>query len=900
MKLLLSILMVGYCITMHAQKPVIDPDNFGRDVMRVSSEVLLRADGKYVTYASEKASTHTKIVTIQSVVGEWKKEIAGASSPKFADKGKVIFIMGSDSLYSYDIASNITRFLTTSKTYFLPKTNINWMLLKDPEGMSIYNLGSNNKQNLGNVTNYILDDKGKILLIGKEDSINSELKLINTETGQQQSIWSSADGSKASGYTLDPNSGAVAFIVTHKNGEKLQNELWYSAAGASRAKKLVSQQSSGIQKGYILSENKPEFSKEPNRLFFLLKDEADTAKVKSELAGVDVWSYTDERIVSAQLYDQRYNHDYKAMIDLQNDRIIQLESKNIRCTQMTKDFAILRSEFGMYAYFETSWNRAAQYTYKMIGLKDGTSKQLNNPIPKLRSEMQISPNAKWMIYYDLDKLNFFSLETATGILRNITKSTGKRWQNEEDDRPEPYSPGSIFFTKSGDSVIVADTYDLWYLDPAGLKSPVNLTKGYGRKNNIQFEILQFDLYNSILPDADEPFYLRAVNVLTKDWGFYLGDRTGKREPQKLNMGPYTYNGWSGHDSYFPPVKKADNAAVYLVTRCSATDAPNYFFTKDFKTFRQLTDFQPQKSYNWFTSELHSWKSPDGSVLQGVLYKPENFDPSRKYPVILDYYEKRSDELNMYRWPHLSDDRINIPLFVSSGFLVFTPDIKYKIGEPGESACRSIVSAGQYLKNLPFIDGKRMGLQGHSFGGYETNYVVTHSDLFAAACSAAGFCDLVSFYGADARGTYPMYWAERIQGRMGVTLWERPELYIKNSPVFHIDNVKTPMLLMHNKGDRVVPFAQALEFYLGLRRLGKRAWLLQYDDGGHSVGGQNSEKDFHQRMMQFFDHYLRSKPAPVWMTQGIPVEKKGIEGGFEMDTQIATPGSGLTDLPVTNQ
>jgi dipeptidyl aminopeptidase/acylaminoacyl peptidase len=201
----------------------------------------------------------------------------------------------------------------------------------------------------------------------------------------------------------------------------------------------------------------------------------------------------------------------------------------------------------------------------------------------------------------------------------------------------------------------------------------------------------------------------------------------------------------------------------------------------------------------------------------------------------------------------------------------------------------------YLSKKTWVDAQRMGLQGHSFGGYETNYIVTRTRLFAAACAASGVSDLVSWYGAVPRAGHAEYSTERAQDRMGGTLWRLPDLYIKNSPIFRADKVTTPLLLMNDKEDRQVPFAQGVEFFTALRRLGKRVWMLQYDEGGHSVGRGKDAIDFSTRMAQFFDHYLKGAPAPYWMTRGIPARLRGIDDGLELEGKKVTPGPGLNAL-----
>jgi dipeptidyl aminopeptidase/acylaminoacyl peptidase len=293
-----------------------------------------------------------------------------------------------------------------------------------------------------------------------------------------------------------------------------------------------------------------------------------------------------------------------------------------------------------------------------------------------------------------------------------------------------------------------------------------------------------------------------------------------------------------------------------------------------------------------TTELIHWKTFDGSPSDGVLYKPENFDPQKKYPVIFDYYEQRSEELNLFVSPKAAEDRINVPWFVSNGYLVCAPDIHYKKGQPGQSAYNAVVSAAKYLSKMRWVDSTKMGIQGHSFGGYETNYIVTHTKLFAAACAASGMCDLVSFYGSVPRAGNTKYFSERDEGRMDATLWQTPDAYIRNSPIFQADKVSTPLLMMNNKNDGQVPFAQGVELFTALRRLGKKVWMLQYDGGGHSAGDTKEAVDYSTRMSQFFDHYLKGAPAPKWMTRGIPARLKGIDDGLEPDPAIQTPGPGL--------
>jgi dipeptidyl aminopeptidase/acylaminoacyl peptidase len=299
---------------------------------------------------------------------------------------------------------------------------------------------------------------------------------------------------------------------------------------------------------------------------------------------------------------------------------------------------------------------------------------------------------------------------------------------------------------------------------------------------------------------------------------------------------------------------------------------------------------PPNDSNIQTEEF-TWKCFDGKMAKGVLAKPKGFDPRKKYPIIFVYYEQ-----SVVR--HNDNKPYGIGDLVDYGYLVFSPDIQYTIGETGPSAFNYVVSAAKFFSNMPYVDGTKMGLRGGSFGGYETNYLVAHSNLFAAAISMAGYSDFISNIGAINNFTRPHGLEGTDQNRLGVTMWQRPDIWIKNSPIFYADKVTTPLLLIHSKSDDNVPFEQSLAFFKALRSLGKRTWLLQYDDFGHMglntsmVGKPYGDCDLCTRQIQFFNHYLKGEPAPKWMLNGIPARLKGKDTGLELDSTGNTPGPGL--------
>jgi dipeptidyl aminopeptidase/acylaminoacyl peptidase len=304
---------------------------------------------------------------------------------------------------------------------------------------------------------------------------------------------------------------------------------------------------------------------------------------------------------------------------------------------------------------------------------------------------------------------------------------------------------------------------------------------------------------------------------------------------------------------------------------------------NFTNARKLSDATPQQSeYRWGTAELVDWRSADGDVLQGVLYKPDDFDPSKKYPMMVYFYERLSDNLHGHVVPAAGSSSINISFYVSRGYIVFTPDIPYRIGYPGESAFNAIVPGVLSVLSRGFVDEQRVGVQGHSWGGYQIAYLITKTDIFRAAEAGAPVANMVSAYGGIRweSGMSRMFQYEKTQSRLGGTLWETPMRYIENSPIFWADKVNTPLLMMHNDEDGAVPWEQGIEYFVALRRLGKPVWMLNYNGEAHGLRKAVTRKDWAVRMQQFFDHYLLEAPAPVWLEEGVPATEKGRHLGLD--------------------
>jgi dienelactone hydrolase len=490
----------------------------------------------------------------------------------------------------------------------------------------------------------------------------------------------------------------------------------------------------------------------------------------------------------------------------------------------------------------------------------------------LKGYPALSPEANYVYWYSTPDSTWMTYNIKTQEKRNLLAGLEENvnFYNEIHDSPSlPSSYGSGGWLKNDQAFLIYDKYDIWSVDPTGKKAPVNITKGEGRKNKIEFRIESLDEDDKDLGlDPKAPLILSAFHEWNKKSGFYKGDFQGKSAPQELIFSDHKYYA----------LKKAQESDEAILRRSTYQEYPDIYTAKlDFSNLTKVSETNAQQAeVNWGSVELVDYKTNDGTPMQGLLFKPENFDESRKYPMMVYFYERNSDGLHNYRAPAPSASTINIPFFVSNDYVVFVPDIKYDLGLPGPSAYNSIIPGVQTVVAKGFIDSDNMAIQGQSWGGYQVAYLITQTNMFKAAGAGAPVVNMTSAYGGIRWGTgmSRMFQYEQTQSRIGGTLWEKPMHYLENSPLFYTDRVRTPVLIMHNDADGAVPWYQGIEMFMALKRLNKPAWLLVYNDEDHNLVHRKNRKDLSVRLSQFFDHYLKGAPAPLWMTDGLPATEKG--------------------------
>ncbi len=483
-----------------------------------------------------------------------------------------------------------------------------------------------------------------------------------------------------------------------------------------------------------------------------------------------------------------------------------------------------------------------------------------------------SPNGKYAVWYNALEKAWYKINPVTGERTNISQAIGYPVHNELHDQPKPADAyGIAGWSKDGNVVVLYDRYDLWEIDLTGERPVCSLTRGYGRATNRQFRLLQDDYEDEII-DLNKSFLMTSVNLENRDEGVYRFLAGGKLK--QLIEGPFSIS----------ILQRSENQKACIFYKQSYTEFRDLWWSDlMFMNPSRLTDANPQqKNYFWGTVKLVKWTNYNGKENAGLLYLPENYDPHKRYPVIVNFYETHSETLHDYIVPTLSSGMINVVSYVSNGYVVFMPDIHYTVGAPGESCYDAVISGTQMLIDQGIADKDRIAIQGHSWSGYQVVYLVTRTNMFRCASPGAAVSNMVSAYTGirTGSGMPRMFMYEETQSRLGKSLWEDKEMYLRHSPILNADKIQTPLLIFHCDGDEAVPYSEGLNLFLAMRRLQKPAWLLNYKGERHFLYNPAAELDWSIRLQQFFDHYLKGMAMPRWMKEGIHARERGIDQKYD--------------------
>jgi len=906
MKLLFILLLTGSS-QMHllAQKRPLDFAAF--DTWPSIEGATLSNNGRYVAFMVTSRTGGTSAV-VQDVIGDWRKEISNARNIAITEDNRFfIYLKGVDSLCVLEIGKDRLAIIPHVRSFMKPGDGVTrWIAYQRSDKRDILylrDLVTEKEFYFDSVIEYAFNENGKYLALQAENDSSSDtsysVAVVDIMGGGRKVVW--AGRSKASHITFDNSGTQIAFVTEEEQRGPGRRELRYYDSGMDTAIE-TSEMLPAPGPGEFMVSNDPElrFSGDGSKLFFRIAPSAPKDRLnKSPLkAKVDIWNYKDEFLQSEQLVATRGadTAEYLAVMNRVDRKVTRLldERKYFALWPPNggSDFLVAEARVNTVE----SWRPSARTSFYLVDTKDGSKETIANRIID-DQESGFSGTGRYFVWYDMQQRSYFCYNVLTKTVRNVTSGIHTPVFDEIYPSDSFFPPYGIAGWIAKDAeVLIYDRYDIWMVDPDGVEKPIDLTHGYGRRTRTVFRLLGHDpeVLDSMFLKRTKGIVLAAFNEKNKFNGFYGEGKLQTDSIRELITGPFVY--------YFPFISntsgtylstlilKAKEADRYLLQKMSASDFPNLCITDNFCSFKILTNLEPQKHYNWMTAEIERYSLIDGGNGEGILYKPENFDPKKRYPVIFLIYKQFSAGVNKYLTPDYCTGEINIPYFVSNGYLVFEPDMYYQVGHPGESIFNSVVSAVKHLTTFPWIDPSKIGLDGFSTGGYEANELITRTHLFAAAATGAGYTDLISSFGSvkpelfysNQKTIETEYW-------VGTTPWEDLNRYIENSPVIAADKVTTPLLILHNRNDNRVPWAQGIEFFTALRRLGKKVWMLQYDGEGHGlVTNELDEIDYTKRITQFFDYYLRNAPPPVWMTRGVGASWKGIDDGLELDMSGAKP------------
>ena len=760
------------------------------------------------------------------------------------------------------------------KSYKLSET-ADWLAYqrgnKNDSTLYIRSLDGTARDSFPAVTDFGFAKKGNVLYVVSDSSLYTYTPgkgdvLISEKKGVFKQI------------TFDETGAKLAYLYcADKDSTATQSSLFLSENNGT-GRLLAQRGNEAFPTTWIISENgNLNFSKKSNRLFFgtaPVPKQKDTTVLDENRPNVQVWNWDEKVQYTQQTFNKKneLKRAYTAVYNLSTQQIFQLATEELPTLQTADEgeaawaFLSTTRPYGT----QSMWTARPYYDLYVVNLETGERQLLKKKSP---SYPRFSPKGKYAYWYQEQDSSWYTRSMADGKEYRLTSPQNfAAWNTDNDvpDYPSPY--GMAGWTDNDQAILIKDRYDIWQFDPTAQSAPVNLTVN-GRDEQISYSLIQLDREKRSY-NLRETQYLTGFNERTKGYGYYNARFNKPATPKPLLVGDFRVAALAK--------AKASDAVIY--TQESYEQYPDIRLSdlRFQKSIRLTNGIRQQDSIRWGTAELTSWLSLDGRKLEGIIYKPADFDPNKKYPVIVNFYERNAQTLHQYHMPSPHRSTIDYAFYLSHGYIIFNPDVRYSnYGLPGEDCFNCVMPGITALIEKGYVNEKAIGAQGHSWGGYQVAYLATRTQLFAAIESGAPVVNMLSAYGGIrwGSGLNRSMQYEHGQSRVGGSIWEKPLHYIQNSPLFNMDKVTTPILIMHNDADGHVPWYQGIEYFIALKRLQKPAWLLNYTGEPHWPSKMPNRIDFQKRMFQFFEHYLQGAPMPQWMSEGIPAVEQEFELGY---------------------
>ncbi len=680
-----------------------------------------------------------------------------------------------------------------------------------------------------------------------------------------------------------PNSRTLGYVSSTMTKEGVPNDgtlmIWEEVRAAQTQIALTPQ--TAPRGWFIPYKNDTKWTEDGTILFFGLKpigekdtSEAPTITFKEDnFYNIDtileksddvIWHWNDPLISSNQInwWNKNKDRTFASMYNIRTKRFFQLADST--CNNV---IASDNSRFTI-GYDNTPYLKLMTYDgwYNDLYVFDLTTGQKKQIATKLAEGANLSPQGKYVLFFQ--EKHWYVYDTQKGTTGNMTQNIPIPFYDVDNDIPaESGSYGIGAWFENDMYVLINEKYDFYKFFPNDPGSFINMSATVGRRNKLQFRYANVERDKKVIMLKDT-FYvhvysdsLKCTNIL-----FFEEQIAGG-----LNVFTESGGGLIEGKTFQLIGRSKNNKFIY--TRESFEEFPDLWFTDNvlFANPIKITDINPEmREMKWGTTEIVRWVTPLGDSLDGYIIKPDNFNPKKKYPVLVYYYERFSHRTFTFYQPRINHRPI-YQLYLSDDYLVFVPDVVYKTGRPGYDAVDAILSGLKVLLDRGIADPDRLCLQGHSWAGYQTAFVVTQTDIFKAAAAGAPVGNMTSAYSQirTETGLARQFQYEKFQSRIGGNLWDSLDNYLNNSPVFLARNINTPLLILHGAEDEAIPFSQGVELYLALRRLEKPCVLVEYTKEMHHPRKYQNRLDWQIKMKEWFDHYVLSKPAPSWITDGRP-------------------------------
>lgn len=871
-----SLVALFLCTVSFAQKKAIDEASLA--TWRRADDGSLSPDGRYVTYkysflAGERG-TEGEIIYLFDNLTKKTITLDSASNLSFGAGGAwLTYMQGDKQMMMRMKDKKIMQWTKPGSPSFEHSESIVTYSTNGGKDIVYYNINSGDSVVFRNVSRVTSFDNGNMIIYQKKGEESYDICYGKPVKGAKHVTLYSDKTKTLDSYNFNSQTKKGRFSVAEKVGDKENCNLFYSFSIPDGKVNLeLNKNEIQLESPLYIETNSFVFNSDKKYITFNVyatkpepKKKYDKEK-KDTSFELELWSWDDSVSQGIQSISGYRGEKAMPMIYAYNR-----ETKNIYpvvtgsyssifySNDPDCDYALLSDEYPHSK--KGDWEHDQRANLHLIDLRTGERKLIKERTTHTASW---SPKGDYILYYDSEEGGWMAVEPKSFTIKNISASI--EVANRGYDRPNPRpSYGMTGWGVDGYTAYINDRYDIWAVDITGRKPTTCFTKEYGKKNNYCIRLVNPD-FSTITVDPKKNCELEITDLTTMDdimATLYTNGRIVKNVET-----PHSYR----------ILKISADEKTYLYQRQSFSDDRDLWISDSkFKAPYKITNANPQqKDYKWGSVELVKWTNYEGKENRGLLYLPEGYEKGKSYPTIVNFYETHTEEKNIYHAPTYSSAMLDIPTYVSNGYIIFMPDVKFKIGEPGKSSYNAVVSGTKALIERGIIDSTRVGLQGHSWSGYQTSYLVTKTDMFTCVNIGAPIVNMTSAYNGirEGSGMPRMFMYEDWQCRMGSTMWESLDKFIESSPILYADKIKTPVLIFHCDKDEAVSFSEGRSLFLALRRLQQPAWMLNYKGEGHFVNKKPAMVDWTRRMRQFFDYYLNNTPMPRWMAEGINIEERG--------------------------